>query len=233
MIQIEKLSKSFKKSKVLEIDNLTISEGEFIGLVGNNGAGKTTLLSIILDLVKPDTGKVLIDKKEVKKYEDWKIKLGAYFDESFLIGYLSPEEYFYLVGQLKGVTKNEIDSFIANYSTFFNAEILSQKKYIYELSKGNQKKVGLIASLIGNPTIVIWDEPFANLDPSSQIQLKEIVLKYRNRNMVFLISSHDLQYITDISTRILLIEKGKIIQDKIIEKETLRHLLNYFSNINV
>ena len=84
----------------------------------------------------------------------------AYLDDKFLIGYLSPMEYFELIGQLKGLTKNEIKDFISQFEDFFNGEITDNKKYIRTLSKGNQQKVGVVGALIGNPQIVLLDEPF-------------------------------------------------------------------------
>ncbi len=101
----------------------------------------------------------------VRESEDWKSFTSAYLDESFLIGYLMPEEYFYFIGELRGVSKREVDRFLNQFEDLFNGEILKGKKYIRDLSKGNQKKVGIVAALIGEPEVIILDEPFANLEP--------------------------------------------------------------------
>ena len=172
MIQIEKLSKKYGDKEVLNIDQLTIQKGESFGLVGNNGAGKTTLFNLILDLIKPNEGQVINNSITVNKSEDWKKHTSAFIDENFLIGYLTPEEYFYFVGELRGVKKSQVDSWLLQFEGFFKGEVLGQKKYIRNLSKGNQKKIGLIAAFLGHPECVILDEPFANLDPSSQIRFK-------------------------------------------------------------
>lgn len=230
MIYIKNITKTYNKETVLEIDYLEIKPGQTFGLVGNNGAGKTTLFSTILDLIKPTTGEVLNNKINVRKSEDWKSFTSAFLDESFLISYLMPEEYFYFIGELRGVSKREVDRFLNQFEDLFNGEILKGKKYIRDLSKGNQKKVGIVAALIGEPEVIILDEPFANLDPTTQIRLKKIIKKLsQDRNITVLISSHDLQDVTEVSERIVLLEKGKVVRDIKTSKETLKELESYFT----
>ena len=229
MISIENLTKKYENKEVLNIDQLNIKKGERFGLVGNNGAGKTSLFNLILDLVKPNTGQVLNNNVIVHKSEDWKKHTAAFIDEGFLIGYLTPEEYFYFVGELRGLNESQVDSWLEEFEIFFNGEVLGQKKYIRNLSKGNQKKVGLVAAFLGNPQCVILDEPFANLDPSSQIRFKEIVKKQiENRATTFLISSHELNHITGVCERIILLEKGLLIKDHTTDSETFAQLESYF-----
>ncbi len=230
MIDIKNITKTYNKETVLEIDSLEIKPGQTFGLVGNNGAGKTTLFSTILDLIKPSTGEVLNNNINVRKSEDWKSFTAAYLDESFLISYLMPEEYFYFVGELRDFSKTQVDDFLKQFEDLFNDEILGGKKYIRDLSKGNQKKVGIIAALIGNPKVVILDEPFANLDPTTQIRLKKIIKDLsQNKDVTVLVSSHDLQDVTEVSDRIVLLEKGTIIKDIKKTKKTLKDLESYFS----
>ena len=230
MIYIKNITKTYNKETVLEIDSLEIKPGQTFGLVGNNGAGKTTLFSTILDLIKPSTGEVLNNNINVRKSEDWKSFTAAYLDESFLISYLMPEEYFYFVGELRDFSKTQVDDFLKQFEDLFNDEILGGKKYIRDLSKGNQKKVGIIAALIGNPKVVILDEPFANLDPTTQIRLKKIIKDLsQNKDVTVLVSSHDLQDVTEVSDRIVLLEKGTIIKDIKKTKKTLKDLESYFS----
>ena len=94
MIHIKNISKVYGAAKVLNIEELNISKGKTFGLVGNNGAGKTTLFSLLLDLIEPSSGSIEIDGIQVNKSEDWKGKVSAFIDDSFLIGYLTPEEYY-------------------------------------------------------------------------------------------------------------------------------------------
>lgn len=230
MISFNNLKKSYSRNVVLEINSLDIPKGQAFGLVGNNGAGKTTLFSLLLDLIKPTKGKVLNNNIDVKESEDWKSFTSAFLDESFLISYLLPEEYFYFIGDLRGVSKREVDSFLNQFEDLFNGEILGGKKYIRDLSKGNKKKVGIIAALIGSPKIIILDEPFANLDPTTQIRLKKIIKKLaEEKETTVLVSSHDLQDVTEVSERIVLLEKGKIVRDIKTDSKTLKELEEYFT----
>lgn len=230
MITINNLSKVYETKKVLSIENLEFPKGQTIGLVGNNGAGKTTLFSLILDLIEPSSGFVSIDGEKVNESENWKNKVGAFIDETFLIGYLTPEEYFYFLGELRGQSKANVDEFLKNFTDFFNGEILNAKKYIRDLSKGNMKKVGIIGALIGTPAIIILDEPFANLDPSTQIKLKNLIRDWsQNLDSTFLISSHDLAHTTEVCERIVVINKGELVKDIQTSPETLRDLEQYFA----
>lgn len=231
MITINNLSKVYENKKVLSIESLDFQKGQTIGLVGNNGAGKTTLFSLILDLIEPTSGFVSIDQEKVNESENWKNKVGAFIDETFLIGYLTPEEYFYFLGELRGQTKIQVDEFLKNFNDFFNGEILNAKKYIRDLSKGNMKKVGIIGALIGTPAIIILDEPFANLDPSTQIKLKNLIRDWsKNSDSTFLISSHDLAHTTEVCERIVVINKGELVRDIQTSPETLRDLEQYFAD---
>ncbi|MDA7779507.1 ABC transporter ATP-binding protein [Flavobacteriaceae bacterium] len=229
MIKIENLIKKYSKQTVLEINSLEIPSGQTFGLIGNNGAGKTTFFSCLLDLIKPTKGKVINNGIEVSSSEDWKSFTTAFLDETFLIGYLMPEEYFYFIGELRGLSKIQVDKFVLKFEDFFHGEILGGKKYLRDLSKGNQKKVGVIAALIGEPKVIILDEPFANLDPSTQIRLKGIIKDLSKYNdTTILVSSHDIQDVTEVCDRIALLEKGKLIKDIKTNKETLKELETYF-----
>ena len=230
MIEIRNITKTYNKDTVLKIDSLEINSGQTFGLVGNNGAGKTTLFSALLDLIKPTTGEVLNNGINVRTSEDWKTFTSAFLDESFLISYLMPEEYFYFVGELRNFNKDKVDEFLKQFEDLFNGEILGGKKFIRDLSKGNQKKVGIVAALIGDPEVIILDEPFANLDPTTQIRLKKIIKTLSQKvGVTVLVSSHDLQDVTEVSDRIVLLEKGLVIKDIKKTKKTLQDLETYFN----
>ena len=230
MIKTTELSKKYGEVTVLNIASLEIPKGQAFGLVGNNGAGKTTYFNLLLDLIKPTTGNIINNEIQVNTSEDWKPFTAAFIDESFLIGYLTAEEYFYFIGELRGMNKNEIDSFLVQFKEVFNDEILGKKKYLRDLSKGNQKKAGIVAALIGNPEVIILDEPFANLDPTTQIRLKKILKDLTVKsNSTVLISSHDLGHITEVCERIVVLEKGEIVKDLKTSEETLKELELHFS----
>jgi len=231
MITINNLSKTYGKATVLNIENLEIPNGETFGLVGNNGAGKTTLFSLMLDLIQATTGSVSIDGIKVNESEEWKNKVSAFVDDSFLIGYLTPEEYFYFIGELRGQNKASVDEFLKQFHDLFNGEILNSGKYVRDLSKGNQKKVGIVGAIIGNPEIIILDEPFANLDPSTQIKLKNLIRELsKQEGVTFLISSHDLSHTTEVCNRIVVVNKGLLVKDIQTNPETLKDLEQYFAD---
>ncbi|MCG2610343.1 ABC transporter ATP-binding protein [Flavobacterium sp. SM15] len=230
MIQVHNLSKVYNGVTVLKIDQLEIKKGESFGLVGNNGAGKTTFFSLLLDLIQPSTGKITSNEIQINTSEAWKPFTSAFLDESFLIGYLTPEEYFYFIGELRGQNKADVDALLSKHEDFFNGEILKKRKYLRDLSKGNMKKVGIIASLIGNPEVIILDEPFANLDPTTQIRLKKIIKELAdNPQVTILVSSHDLQHTVEVSDRIVTLEKGTIVKDIQTSPETLKELEAFFA----
>ncbi len=231
MISIQNISKVYGTAKVLDIEALEIPKGQTFGLVGNNGAGKTTLFSCALDLIQPSSGFISIDGIKVHESEDWKSKVAAFVDDTFLIGYLTPEEYFYFLGELRGQNKASVDEFLVQFNDLFNGEILKAGKYIRDLSKGNQKKVGIVGALIGHPEIIVLDEPFANLDPSTQIKLKNLIKIWsQDANTTFLISSHDLAHTTEVCDRIVVLNKGVVVRDAATSPETLRELEQYFAS---
>ena len=230
MIQASNLTKSYNGSTVLKIDNLQINKGESFGLVGNNGAGKTTFFSLLLDLIQPTTGNVKNNSIQVNQSEDWKPFTASFLDESFLIGYLTPEEYFYFIGDLRKQSKADVDKLLAKHEEFFNGDILNSKKYIRDFSKGNMKKIGIIATLIGNPEVIVLDEPFANLDPTTQFRLKKIIKDLADDpNVTILVSSHDLLHTVEVSNRIVAMHKGEIVKDIQTSEETLKELEAFFA----
>ncbi|MES2240622.1 MAG: ABC transporter ATP-binding protein [Bacteroidota bacterium] len=230
MIQVNKLSKTYNATTVLKIENLEIPKGQSFGLVGNNGAGKTTFFSLLLDLIQPSTGNIINNGIQVNNDEGWKSFAGSFLDESFLIGYLTPEEYFYFVGDLRNQNKADVDLLLSKHEEFFNGEILKNKKYLRDLSKGNQKKVGIIATLIGSPEVIVLDEPFANLDPTTVSRLKKIIKELAdNPNVTVLVSSHDLQHTVEVCDRIVALNKGEIVKDIQTSRETLQELEAFFA----
>ncbi len=230
MIQVTDLQKTYNGVTVLDIPGLAIAPGESFGLVGNNGAGKTTFFRLILDLIEPTKGDVKIEGQTVMRNDGWKTITGSFLDEGFLIDFMTPEEYFSFVGKLYLKSEGDIALFLDGMKDFFNDEILGTKKLIRDFSKGNQKKIGIAAALIGDPKILILDEPFTALDPSSQIRLKRFLIDLQTRlNMTMLISSHDLNHVTEVCKRTVVLEKGKVVRDLQTNADTLKELEAYFA----
>lgn len=230
-ITINHLQKFFGSKRAVDMENYTVQSGEILGLVGNNGAGKTTLFRLMLDLLKADRGTVCVGDIDVSKSEEWKKFTGAYIDSSFLIDYLTPKEYFYFVGKMYGLNKEIVDERIKPFERFMNGEILEEKKLIRNFSAGNQQKIGIITAMIHQPSLLILDEPFNFLDPSSQSFIKHLLQNYnRETGATILISSHNLNHTTDICRRIALLEKGLIIRDLTNENHSAeQELENYFN----
>lgn len=230
MINIDNLGKAYNRVKVLDIEQLEIPQGQSFGVVGNNGAGKTTLFRLILDLIKADRGQVLSKGIAVNKDSQWKNYTGSFLDEGFLIDFLKPEEYFKFIADINGVTIEELKAFYNDFADFFGDEILNKSKYIRDFSKGNQKKIGIFGAILSQPEVLILDEPFANLDPSSQIRLKTLLKElHKKNNLTMLISSHDLNHIAEVSQRIVILEKGQVVKDLVTSNNTLGELEGYFN----
>ncbi|MDR2408332.1 MAG: ABC transporter ATP-binding protein [Bacteroidales bacterium] len=229
-IEIKNLTKIYNKQTVLSIDELSVNKGELIGLIGNNGAGKTTLLRLLIDLIKADSGAVYSRDKKVNKTEDWKNYTSAYIDTGFLIEFFTPEEYFNFVASNYNRSKNEAKNILNQFTDFMNGEILAKKKYIRDFSTGNQQKIGIIGAIISKPEILILDEPFNFLDPSSQYFIGNYLSELNKQfNTTIISSSHNLEYIFNISSRILLLDKGHIYKDvSTVDSDSKEKLNNYF-----
>lgn len=231
MIIIDKLQKHFGQKTAVDVDSYTINKGEMLGLVGNNGAGKTTLFRLILDLLKADQGTATIQGVDVSKSEEWKHITGAFIDDGFLIDYLTPEEYFYFIGKMYGLNKEEVDQRLLPFERFMSGEVIGQKKFIRNFSAGNKQKIGIISAMLHKPQLLILDEPFNFLDPSSQSIIKNMLKKYNEESKAtVLISSHNLNHTVDICPRIALLEHGVIIRDIVnINNSAEKELEQYFN----
>jgi len=226
MITAANLIMKYYKNVVLNVESMQINPGEIVGLIGNNGAGKTTMLSLFLDLIKPAEGYVKIKDKNVARDETWKTYTGAYLNERFLIPFLTPFEFLTYIGSLHGKNKADVESFLEANHAFFTEDISG--KYIRDLSTGNKQKTGILGTFLSDPELIILDEPFSALDPSSQAWLKNKLSTLHAEGKTLIVSSHDLKHVTDICKRILLIEKGKIVMDLNVNAETLPKLEEYF-----
>ena len=232
MIIIDKLKKNFGEKIAVDIEHYEINQGDMLGLVGNNGAGKTTLFRLMLDLLKADNGKVVINDIDVSLNEDWKSITGAFIDDGFLIDYLTPEEYFYFIGKMYGLKKEEVDERLIPFERFMSGEVIGHKKLIRNYSAGNKQKIGIISAMLHYPQLLILDEPFNFLDPSSQSIIKHLLKKYNEEHQAtVIISSHNLNHTVDVCPRIALLEHGVIIRDIINEDNSAEKELEDYFNV--
>lgn len=231
-IKIAQLKKCFGEKVAVDIDNYIIHSGDMLGLVGNNGAGKTTLFRLMVDLLKADNGHVDFGDTDVSKNEEWKSYTGAFIDEGFLIEYLTPEEYFHFVGKMYGMKKEEVDEQVSKFERFMNGEVIGHKKLIRDYSAGNKQKIGIISTMLHRPSILILDEPFNFLDPSSQSVIKHILKEYNEETgATILVSSHNLEHTVDVCPRIALMEQGHIIRDIENKEGSAKEELEAYFNI--
>ena len=229
-ITIQNLTKIYNKQTVLDVVELQVQKGELIGLIGNNGAGKTTFLRLLTDLIKADSGIIFSRNKKISRTEDWKLYTSAYIDTGFLIEFLTPDEYFHFIASNYKISKKELDATLNQFADFMNGEIAGKQKYIRDFSTGNKQKIGIIGAIISKPEILFLDEPFNFLDPSSQYFISEFISELNKQtNATIIISSHNLECVFNISTRIILLDKGKIIKDSSqVNNELREELNNYF-----
>ncbi len=230
-VEIRDLVKRYGEHFALHVAALRLDAGEALGLVGNNGAGKTTFLRLLLDLIRADGGHALVGGHHVALDAAWKAHVGSYLDEAFLIDFLRPEEFFGFVGRVYQMPPAQIEAAVSAFENFLPDEALSRTQpLIRDLSMGNKKKVGLVAALMIRPRLLVLDEPFANLDPGSQIRLKNILRRLRHEHgTTMLISSHDLGHVTDVCERIAILDEGRIVRDMKTSEATLRELEVYFA----
>ena len=208
MIRINNLQKNFGTKKAVDIENYTIGQGDMLGLVGNNGAGKTTLFRLILDLLQADRGNVTINDIDVSKSEDWKNFTGAFIDDGFLIDYLTPEEYFYFIGKMYGLKKEEVDERLLPFERFMNGEVIGQKKFIRNYSAGNKQKIGIISAMLHHPQLLILDEPTNGLDPLGIEELRELIRSFPCKGITVILSSHILSEVQQIADHVGIIAGG-------------------------
>ncbi|NBC17020.1 MAG: ATP-binding cassette domain-containing protein [Bacteroidetes bacterium] len=231
-VTIDALTKVYGAHFRLEVPSLRIDAGETFGLVGNNGAGKTTVLRLLLDLIAADAGTVRMGDTPVHAAFDWKQRVSSYLDDGFLIDFLMPVEFFQFVGAQYGLDAATVPALLTPYESFLPQEAFSaHPPLIRDLSMGNKKKVGIVAALLPKPDVLVLDEPFANLDPGSQIRLKDHLRTLnRETGTTLILSSHDLAHVTDVCQRIAVLEDGRIVRDLQTSEATLDELHRFFAS---
>jgi ABC-2 type transport system ATP-binding protein len=205
-LDIEKLEIKIKEFR-LGCENLSLQQGEIFQMAAPNGSGKSMFLKGLTGLVKTQRRSIKINGNDIDKLNlsDF---VGAYLGEEFLIPFYEPQEYFELIGKIKGLEKSQIKLIIESHNDLFKQKW--PNKYIRELSTGMRKKVGLAASLIGQPQIILWDEPFENIDDDGHKYLNEF-LKAEKRLIVYTSPVSGDQY----STGTLIIQAGMVLKNSV------------------
>jgi len=213
MIKVSNLTKTFGQLKAVDNISFELKPKIITGLLGPNGAGKTTTMRMLTGLITPDKGKILIGNKDIKK-DPLEIKkmLGYLPEENPLYSFLTVKEYLNFISEIKGIknTKKEINKYVRDLGI---DKVMNQK--IENLSKGFKQRVGLSASLLGNPELLILDEATSGLDPNQRIEIRDYLKKIKK---TILFSSHILSEVQQICDEVIIINEGKIIAQGKIDK---------------
>jgi ABC-2 type transport system ATP-binding protein len=217
MLRVRKISKRFGKKEILKKISFDIEEKSVVGLLGPNGAGKTTLMRILVGFYTANSGKILWNKKIVNtKSRIHRSRIGYLPENNPLYPNMTPGEYLELVAKLKQIPDCEIHNIIMTSSKQCGIDdVLGQK--IETLSKGYRQRVGLAAAILGNPQILILDEPTAGLDPKQIVEIRGLIKNLAKQKMI-LFSTHILTEAKEVCNRLLLINKGKIVLDEETKK---------------
>lgn len=207
MIELKNITKTYGDFKVLDNVNFKVEKGEVVGFLGQNGAGKTTTMKIITGLTEPTDGMVLINGEIIGKKN--KTKIGYMPENTPLYNSLTVREFIDFMGEIKGIKKNERKKAVDELSKKLNLESVLNK-IIKNISRGYRQRVSMAGALIGNPEILILDEPTVGLDPKQVIEIRNLIKSLKGEHTIIL-STHILSEINQICDRVIIIEKGKII----------------------
>ena len=206
ILEFRNIEKSFGDKKVLKGINFTAKSGVANGYLGRNGSGKTTSFRVLLDIFKPDKGEILLDGKPL---DHSKVKIGYLPEERGMydgVGLVDQLAYF---GMLKGMTKKAARDEAKKWLDFFELE--DNKQALKTLSKGNAQKIQIIQSVMNNPDILVFDEPFSGLDPVNVGKLKEIITEFIKKDKLVIFSSHQMPVVETFCEDINILEQGKIV----------------------
>ncbi|MFG6427732.1 ABC transporter ATP-binding protein [Lepagella muris] len=208
ILQIDGLVKHYASTKALDNVSLSVAKGEICGLLGPNGAGKTTILRIINNLLVSDAGSVLVNG--IPASLEASRNIGYMPEERGLYDKMRVEDQILYFGQLKGGDKARLRNVMGEYMEIFNLTGQGKRK-IKELSKGNQQKVQIIATLVHEPELVILDEPFSGFDPINGALLRDLIARLNEKGSTIILSSHNMPAIEEMCSSIALINHGKLL----------------------
>ncbi len=207
MIELKNVTKKYGDFKALDDVNFKIEKGEIVGFLGQNGAGKTTTMKLITGLLEPTEGQILIDGK--KSTDKLGVKIGYMPENTPLYDSLTVREFIDFMAELKGIKKGRRKELVKKL--LIDLSLLDvEKKLIKNISRGYKQRVSLAGALVGDPEILILDEPTVGLDPKQIIEIRNLI-KSLKKNHTILLSSHILSEVNQICEKVIIINKGKII----------------------
>lgn len=207
-LKVENVVKQYGEKTAVNGISFEVSEGEIYGLLGANGAGKTTTMRMVLGLIYPDEGKILYNGKGYSN--DQLSNLGYLPEERGLYPKVRISDQLVYLGQLRGMSKKDAEQSLKKWLDRFEVPEYYNKK-IEELSKGNQQKIGFIASVIHSPKIVILDEAFSGLDPVNVELLKSTVKELRDAGSSILFSTHRMEHVEELCRNITILHRSNVV----------------------
>jgi ABC-2 type transport system ATP-binding protein len=210
-LEIKNISKKYKTQIALSNICFSLKKGDIVGFLGPNGAGKTTLMKIITSTLKQDMGSVSINGLDTIENElDTKAQIGYLAENNPLYNEMYVTEYLDFIASIYNLSdkKQKIESIINKTGLD-----LEKSKKIEQLSKGYKQRVGLAAALVHNPDILILDEPTTGLDPNQLVEIRNLI-KETGKDKIVLLSTHIMQEIPKICNKIIIINKGKIVDNR-------------------
>lgn len=224
MLEIKGLSKRFKSVNVVDKLSFTVNEGEIVGLLGENGAGKTTTLRMISTMLKPTEGSVVVNGYDVIKQPD-KVRneIGILFGGDVgIYDRLTAKENIQYFGRLYGMTDDEINNRIEELS-----KDLDMQEYIDrragKFSRGMKQKVSIARTIVHSPKVMLFDEPSTGLDVSAARVIHDFIIKCKGENKTILLSSHSMREVEKLCDRVVIINKGKLVEQGTVNELKTRY----------
>lgn len=216
MLEVLNISKKFNKVYAVNDVSFKINPGEILGYLGPNGAGKSTTVKILTGLLKPSSGKILYHNQDLNQnILKYQAKLGYVSENSDIYLHLSGFEYLQFVGRLREIGEEKLKKKIEELLKLFNFTTGIYNS-IYTYSKGMKQKILVIASLLHNPDIYLFDEPLSGLDVNTVLIFKDVLKFLAEKGKIILYCSHMLEIVENICTRVIIIHQGKIYADDTI-----------------
>lgn len=220
ILEVSGLQKTYGSKVVLRNIDLHVETGEIVGLLGPNGAGKTTTFYIILGLISPDKGGIYLNKNDISLLPMYKrAMMGISYlpQEPSIFRKLSVEDNLRAVLEIKGLPKEEVDAEVKHLLAEFNLEEFSQRNG-YKLSGGERRRAEIARAIATKPTFILFDEPFAGIDPLAIIELKKMLNYLKDKGLGIVITDHNVRDTLSITDRAYIINNGEILDEGIPEK---------------
>ncbi|MBI5639237.1 MAG: LPS export ABC transporter ATP-binding protein [Nitrospirae bacterium] len=215
ILEVKNLYKTYHKRVVINNLDLNVSTGEIVGLLGPNGAGKTTTFYSILGLVRPDRGSISLDGEDISRLPMYKrAGMGISYlpQEPSIFRKLTVEDNLRAVLEIKGLSRDEIDAEVVRLLREFNLEEFSQREG-YKLSGGERRRTEIARALATRPTFMLFDEPFAGIDPLAIMELKKMLTYLRSKGLGIIITDHNVRDTLSITDRAYIISNGEILEE--------------------